>query len=234
MHRRHVRLIVGLLIVFACVFAGAPLLAQNGIADAPTSGPAASGPIVIDDPLWYEFGFTTAGIPATGCAPADPIGPGCFPSGGGNFQFADAPPWTFNAAGPVVLTVVDAFLFGDVFEVFDGGASIGSTSTPGAGLCGADPEDCLADPGASSGTFELGAGAHSITIIPTSSPFGGGAAYFRVEGAGVPVPDMPPAAVPVLVGLLLAIGAWQLHRRRAVRAATDPRRSATTIGEKGS
>jgi hypothetical protein len=207
--------IMGMLSVFGCVFSVAPVRAQNGIADSRASGPVASGPVTVDDKLWQEFAFTSVGTPSTGCAPVDPAGPGCFPSTGLNSQFADAPPWTFTATGPVVLTVVDAFLIGDVFEVFDGGASIGTTSAPTGGICSADPDVCLADPNASSGTFALGAGAHSITIIPTSSPFGGGAAYFRVESAGV-VPSIPVAAVLVLVGLLLATGAWQVRRRRVV------------------
>lgn len=51
---------------------------------------------VIVNGLWYEFAFTSAGAPTTGCSPADPAGPVCTPSLGGNSMFADAPPWTFT------------------------------------------------------------------------------------------------------------------------------------------
>jgi hypothetical protein len=79
----------------------------------------------------------------------------------------------------VKLTVTDAFSLGDRFEVFDSGVSLGQTSSvPVGGACGSDPVPCLAS--ASNATFALGAGSHSITITATTSPFGGGAAYFRI------------------------------------------------------
>jgi hypothetical protein len=80
----------------------------------------------------------------------------------------------------VKLTVTDAFDFGDRFEAFDSGVSLGQTSAvPIGDSCGSNPVACLAS--ASHATFALGAGAHSLTITPTASPFGGGAAYFQVE-----------------------------------------------------
>jgi hypothetical protein len=166
---------------------------QNGVTAVPeAAAPAAAeatarGPVSIGGP-WQEFGFTGVAVPATGCFPADPAGPGCVPSSGGNSVFADAPPWTFVApAGGTVLTVTDAFLRGDVFRVFDFGAPIGDTSAVAVGgACGDDPVPCLADPLVSSGVFPLAAGPHSITIAPTVSPFGGGAAYFGLDvGASI-------------------------------------------------
>jgi hypothetical protein len=94
--------------------------------------------------------------------------------------FAPDPPWTFIAGKRgVKFTVTDAFDFGDRFEAFDFGVSLGQTSAVPVGEdCGSNPVPCLAS--ASHATFALGAGAHSLTITPTASPFGGGAAYFRI------------------------------------------------------
>ncbi|HEV7796875.1 MAG TPA: hypothetical protein VGO73_01870, partial [Pyrinomonadaceae bacterium] len=134
---------------------------------------------------WIEFGFAGTGSSATGCSPADPTGIACSPSSGGNSVFGTAPPWTFTApAGGANLTVTDAFLRGDQFEVFDFGVSIGATSLPATtGDCGSDPDPCLADAGVSHRVFPMAAGPHSITIKMKASPFSIGAAYFRIDAA---------------------------------------------------
>ena len=148
------------------------------------AGPSLMGPVPTGGP-WIEFAFFGKGSSATGCSPADPAGPGCAPSSAGNSVFGGAPPWTFTApAGGANLTVTDAFLRGDQFEIFDSGTSIGSTSIPAtSGACGDDPDPCLADAGVSHGVFPMAAGAHSITIKAKASPFGAGAAYFRIDAA---------------------------------------------------
>lgn len=200
-----------------------PVQADLGNGSFPNPGGAVQGPlgpVTVGGP-WFEFGFSGAGVPATGCFPADPGGPGCSPSSGGNSVFADAPPWTFTA-GPAgaILTVTDAFLLGDVFDVFDFGLPIGGTSVPGGGDCGDDPAVCVTDPNASSGVFPLGPGAHSITITPSASPFGGGAAYFRVDGQpGAVAPMLSPWG---LLGAVLVLGSWgavSLRRRTRKRDA---------------
>src|SRR5262249_17870806 len=102
----------------------------------------------------------------------------------GNSHFVGAPPWTFAAPSDgLTLTVTDAFQKGDVFDVLDNGNLIGSTSTvpTNPASCGSDPVPCLADSTVSHGVFNLGSGPHSITIRTNTSPFGGGAAYFRVD-----------------------------------------------------
>ncbi len=133
---------------------------------------------------WNEFSFNATATFAKGCAPADPAGAGCSPSSAGNSHFVGAPPWTFVAPSDgATLIVTDAFQKGDIFEVFDNGNSIGSTSSipVNATSCGSDPEPCSTDPTVSHRIFELPAGPHSITIKAAASPYQQGAAYFRVD-----------------------------------------------------
>jgi hypothetical protein len=168
-----------------------------------SSAPAAAGPIALGD--WLEFGFSEAGVPATGCDPADPAGPFCIPSSGTPTTVLDTPPWTFTApAEGVTLTVTDSFESGDRFEIFDFGVSIGLTSLPGAGAlvnCGDDPATCLATAGISSGLFSLAAGNHSLTIIPLLAPTEGGSGFLRADAI---VPE-PATLLLVGSGLILSI-----------------------------
>jgi hypothetical protein len=140
------------------------------------------GPVPVGGP-WIEFAFTGTGSMATGCSPADPGGPGCAPSSGGNSVFGGKPPWTFTApSGGAMITVTDAFLRGDQFDVLDNNVLIGTTSAPvTTGSCGDNPDLCVADPQVSHGVFNVAAGPHSITIRAKASPFGAGAAYFRID-----------------------------------------------------
>lgn len=152
-------------------------LAVALLATAVVSG-AQAGLIPVN--TFLEFGFSGAGIPATGCDPADPAGPFCIPSSGTPTSFLDAPPWTFSTATASTLIVTDAFQSGERFEVFDFGASLGLTSAPGLSDCSDDPVACLADPAMSQAAFLLAAGNHSLTLAPTLSPGGGGAGYLFV------------------------------------------------------
>ena len=62
-------------------------------------------------------GWTCHGL----CSPADPLGPGCTPSSGGNSLFADTPRWSINITQPgYYFLMTDAFLRGDSFSVYDG------------------------------------------------------------------------------------------------------------------
>jgi hypothetical protein len=187
------------------VFVGCGLLIASCV--AAIAAPITSG-------VFFEFGFSDPGVAATGCDPADPSGPFCIPSSGTLTQFAPAPPWTFLAASGATLTVTDAFISGDRFEIFDFGASIGLTSAPaasGGADCGDDPVVCLATPGISNGAFALGAGPHAITIVPTLSPDGGGSGYLRVDGATAAVPEPTSVLLLLLSGLALTVGAAR-HR----------------------
>src|SRR5919109_391318 len=128
------------------------------------AGTAKADPILTD--IWYEFSFTDTVSIARGCFPADPLGAACTPSSGTPTTFAPAPSWTFTfgaAGGSLVVT--DAFNIGDQFAIFDGGVFIGATFPIAAGgNCGSDPLGCVGI--ASSGVFFLGAGFHSIDIVP--------------------------------------------------------------------
>ena len=78
-----------------------------------------------------------------------------------------APPWTFS--GPASLLVLDLFLSGDQFQVFDNSVSLGLTSAPGVTIqCGqvliGDIGCALADLDFSRGVYVFGPGNHSITI----------------------------------------------------------------------
>src|SRR5882724_854782 len=155
--RRAAFQVTALLLIFAC--------------------PALCGTISLG--TWYQFSFEQSGTPAKGCAPDDPTGAFCIGSFGTPTSFLDAPPWTFVApVQGVTLSVVDVFLAGDRFEVFDFGSSLGLTSAPVAtGDCGDDPAICLIDPDMSHAVLALGAGAHSITITPIAAPNGTGTGY---------------------------------------------------------
>jgi len=144
-------------------------------------GQAAASPTTNLPPKPAETSVSPAAAPG---APADPGGSGCTPSSAGNSHFVGAPPWTFVAPSDgATLTVTDAFNKGDTFQVLDLGNPIGSTSAvpTNTASCGSDPVPCLADPTVSHGVFDLGPGAHSITIKAVTSPFQAGAAYFRVD-----------------------------------------------------
>jgi len=152
--------------------------------------PVQAGPVVVNDPLWYEFQFGAPTGFALACT-------SCTPSGGGNSQFADSPAWTFT--GAATLTVVDAFLSVDQFRIYDNAVLIGTTSapTPDTSPTTSDPVVALANLDYSRGIFGLGPGGHSITIEHIAGQ--SGAAYFR---ASVPEPTILLLLGAGLVGLV--------------------------------
>ena len=186
---------------------------------------AVAGPILAG--TWYEFGFSDVGTAATGCDPADPAGSFCVPSSSTPTEFLDAPPWTFTAgAGGASLTVTDAFLSGDRFQLFDFGTSVGLTSLPGAFVdCGDDPVPCLANADMSHGVFLFAAGSHSISVVLTAGGFG--AAYFKADGDVVGTPGTQPVPEPATLLLVLTGGLLLLRSRsRSLKTRTDADREA--------
>jgi hypothetical protein len=99
---------------------------------------------------------------------------------------ATAGPFAVSAAAPVVVSVTDGFCPGDRFTISDGATPLGTTSVPGESTCAYAPQATTgpaawADPTYSRGTFALGAGSHSLGIVVSTSPFGGGQAFYSVD-----------------------------------------------------
>jgi hypothetical protein len=172
--------LIALLLLLAAgpAYAGPPV-PDNGLVTPDQTALAVAAPqtAVPIGGLWQEFKFAGVGEPAGACDAS------CLASSGANSEYVGAPPWTFTApCDGVRLTVTDAFSSGDVFEVFDFGVSLGTTSASATGHSGgSDPAISVLDSAMSSRVFDLEPGDHSITITPTASPSGSGAAYFRID-----------------------------------------------------
>lgn len=121
---------------------------------------------------------------------------------------ADGNSYTFS--GPSVLTIVDGFLDGDQFSVYDGAVFLGNTSTPlnDGQFCG-DYATCLSSTAYSSGSYTFGAGTHSVDIFVLQSPYGDGGAFLELNPAATPEPG---SLLLVGTGVLSVVGA--VRRRR--------------------
>jgi hypothetical protein len=151
---------------------------------------------IATDGSWEEFLFGGVGTFASGClgrcgATTDPT----------SDQSVDSP-WTFS--GPATLQVVDLYVSGDEFAVYDNSVFLAYTSVPTSnGACGNDIGCALGDPtDYSHGAWLLGAGTHSITIQLEQSAFGstGGAAVLSATGTEGAVPE-PGTATLLICGL---------------------------------
>ena len=164
---------------------------------------------IVPDGRWYEFSFTAAGTSASGCYPADPSESAleCSVSSPTLSEFAPAAPWAFYLSSAAVLEVTDGFLYGDVFDIFDGDINIFSTTAvefSGEG-CGEDPAACSLDPLSSHGNFLLAGGSHSLTIVPKTIG-DAGAGYFRItESESLPTPEPKHLAVIACGALVLSL-----------------------------
>lgn len=124
-------------------------------------------------------------------AKADTINPN---SGWQYFEFGKSgSSWdkifSFNLINSGILTITDAFLTGDVFEVFNFGTSLGFTSTPDITQKVShvsNYDTAVLDSRWSTGIWDLDAGSYEISGIATLSPFDRGGAVLRVDTSLVP------------------------------------------------
>jgi hypothetical protein len=92
-------------------------------------------------------------------------------------------------SGPVRLYVADLYCRGDVFDVYDNGVLVGTTSfVPLDPECDdlpwrQNPREAFLDPTYSSGLFELESGdGHDIQLYAVQNPFGSGAGALHAHG----------------------------------------------------
>lgn len=119
--------------------------------------------------------------------------------------------FSITLSGPAMLKVTDAGLSGDVFEVFDNGASLGYTSLPtpgGSADSGGDFDLALAGDEWSHGQWLLAAGSHLITGVASVSAYGAGVGGVQISA----VPE--PASLALLLGGLGLLGATARRRSR--------------------
>ena len=187
--------------------------------------PALCGPIVTNQ--WYAFGWNGS-APTFGTS----LGAGSGYTGSSGTPIAalacagTAPctdPWTFSGAASLV--VQDLYFDGDRFSIFDSGVLIGATSVPlnDGTACGNDPVGCVGNVKFSSGTFNFGAGSHSITmqVLQESNGFSSGQAVFELLAGGTTtttttttggVPE-PTTLSMMGLGLGALIFGWRARRK---------------------
>jgi len=148
---------------------------------------AAFADAIPTDGSWTEFLFGVANTPSAAAVACG----GCVGTTNPVAAVGVSPPWTFS--GPATLDVLDLFIAGDQFAVYDNAVLLGDTSVPtntGYAACSNDIGCALADANYSQGIWSLGAGGHAITIDviqnAVTSPTGGAAV---LEATSVPEPS---------------------------------------------
>jgi hypothetical protein len=129
---------------------------------------------------------------------------------------SDNSPWTFTLTGPGVFSVVDAFIAGDVYQVFSTSGLEATTAfslVPAAWTPGAATADFTwVNPAFSRAQVTLGAGTYSYDIFASVLPIGTPAGFY-VRADLMPTEVVPAPAALAVFGLgLLGLAAV---RRRA-------------------
>ena len=147
------------------------LLAGAAIAGSLFAANAQAATLAVDGG-WSLFYFNAAGS-------------SIYDPGTGNLSY------DFVLGDAATLKVTDAFIIGDVFEIFDNGVSLFTTGAFDlGGPNSSDADTAFAGTTYSHGFIVLGAGSHSITGIATVSPTGSGGAYIELaKGGAVPEPS---------------------------------------------
>jgi hypothetical protein len=138
-------------------------------------------------------------------------------SGWTKFYFGGAEPnweetYTFTIDKAATLIVTDAYIAGDIFEVFEGKNSLGMTSPTSdtSSFIGDDFDTAAADDRWSTGVWQFLPGTYTISGIVTSSPYYNGSGGIRLDTLPTPVP-LPAAAWLFLSGI---VGVFGLRRRK--------------------
>ncbi len=168
--KRNLRCVLFISAIACAVSAGAQTPADNGY-----MGPASDRMTPTADVVsgqWYEFAWSGVGW-CDGYSACDT-----------NIANPGTAPWTFtvSAGQSMELVICDGFNSGDSFTVYDNGNLIVSTPAVAQGAdAGCDPDGSSTNPLLSHASVALGAGSHSITIYTDVAPFGGGAAFFKIQ-----------------------------------------------------
>jgi hypothetical protein len=166
---RSQRTVVGLAVGLLLLLPGwtSAAAAPNATVAASASTAFADPPIAVNASTWTPFNWESDGRNIEG-------------------------PFTFSSSRPVLVKLTDAACRGDQFELFDFGVSIGTTPAVPVDQVGecdpfiTDPDIAFQDPSYSHGSFALGPGSHSITIVAITNPFGAGTGFIRVDFLPLP------------------------------------------------
>jgi hypothetical protein len=146
-----------------------------------------------------------------------------------SFSWTNAPgtmntegPLSYTSAQQTKLTVTDAFLDGDRFQVFDKDMPLGLTSpaTDDGTQIGDKASAALSNPKFSSGSFLLSPGSHSITIkiVGTAVGHSMGTGFLRADTLGAPSHTPEPAGLTLVLaaGACVACYRWRLTSTKSV------------------